>query len=174
MREFLDRLLPRVLPEGVHPTLVPHEGKSDLEKSIPRKLRAWRTPNTRFIVVRDQDAGDCRQVKERLMQLCEEAGRPDTLVRIACRELEAFYLGDPDALAAVIGDEAIPARLRAARFRDVDAVPRPSAAVLEWAKDHGKMSLAREMGAAIHIDSCSSTSFQQLVSGVRRIVEEAG
>ena len=37
---------------------VPHEGKQDLEKSIPRKLRAWREPSAHFIVVRDNDGGE--------------------------------------------------------------------------------------------------------------------
>ena len=30
--------------------------------------------------------------------MCQQANRPDTLIRIACHELEAWYLGD---LAAV-------------------------------------------------------------------------
>lgn len=40
MKVFLEGLLPRVLPEHIGVQLIPHEGKSDLEKSIPRKLRA--------------------------------------------------------------------------------------------------------------------------------------
>lgn len=44
-------ILPKVLPEGVQYHLIKHEGKQDLEKSLPRKLRAI-THDARFIVVR--------------------------------------------------------------------------------------------------------------------------
>jgi hypothetical protein len=46
MQAFLAGFLPRILPDGVGFQLVPHEGKTDLERSIPRKLRGWRTPET--------------------------------------------------------------------------------------------------------------------------------
>ncbi|MDE0079091.1 MAG: hypothetical protein OXO50_16340 [Caldilineaceae bacterium] len=43
MRDLLVGLLPRLYPNMVFEYLV-HEGKSDLDRSIPRKLRAWREP----------------------------------------------------------------------------------------------------------------------------------
>lgn len=93
MKEFLEGLLPRVIP-GIPHRLIPHEGKQDLEKSLPRKLKAWQDPQSRFVVIRDQDSGDCRVIKDRLRQLCEAADRNDVLIRIACRELEAWFLAD--------------------------------------------------------------------------------
>ena len=83
MRILLEGLLPRLLP-GLQFVCIPHEGKQDLEKSIPRKLRAWNEPGARFVVVRDNDIGDCRVLKKRLTTLCTLAGRWDTLVRIPC------------------------------------------------------------------------------------------
>ena len=41
MKVLLDGLLPRLVP-GLQFLCVPHEGKQDLEKSVPRKLRASR------------------------------------------------------------------------------------------------------------------------------------
>lgn len=172
MKAFLGELLPRMLPSDVTWKLVAHEGKSDLEQSIPRKLRAWRTPATRFVVIRDQDAGDCQAIKQRLAALCAEAGRPDTLVRIACRELEAYYLGAPAQLAAASGDDGWVERARGARFRDPDSVVRPSEVVLASAPDHGKVSLGRAMGRTIPLDDTRSHSFRALLDGVRRVVEE--
>ena len=43
MKLFLDGLLPRLAP-NLEYVCVFHEGKTDLERSIPRKLRAWREP----------------------------------------------------------------------------------------------------------------------------------
>jgi len=69
MKTLLDGLLPRLIP-GRSFICIPHEGKQDLEKSIPRKLKAWREPGARFVVVRDNDGGDCRALKQRLVGLC--------------------------------------------------------------------------------------------------------
>jgi hypothetical protein len=68
MKVLLDGLLPRLAP-GLRFLCVPHEGKQDLEKSIPKKLRAWREPGVRFVVLRDNDGGDCRGLKDRLAAL---------------------------------------------------------------------------------------------------------
>ena len=102
MKILLDGLLPRLLPgwiEGQHFQCVKHEGKSDLDRSIPRKLSAWRIPGDRFVIVRDNDSADCIKMKARLQALCELNGRPETLVRLVCQELESWYVGDLQALA---------------------------------------------------------------------------
>lgn len=62
MKVLLEGLLPRLVP-GLQFLCVAHEGKQDLEKSIPKKLRAWREPGVQFVVLRDNDQGDCRELK---------------------------------------------------------------------------------------------------------------
>ena len=47
---------------------VPHDGKDDLERSIPRKLRGWREPGVRFVIVRDNDRGDCIALWEKFAE----------------------------------------------------------------------------------------------------------
>ena len=106
MRDLLNGLLPRLYPDLTFLCFA-HEGKSDLERSIPRKLRAWREPGVRFVVLQDNDGNDCLRLKQRLMQFCRAAGRPDTVVRLACQELEAWYLGEPDALAEAFENERL-------------------------------------------------------------------
>ena len=101
MKLLLEGLLPRFYPE-LQFLCVSHEGKQDLEKSVPRKLRAWREPGVRFIIIRDNDGGDCLATKVRLLGLCREAGRPEAVVRLVCQELEAWYLGDPDELSKLV------------------------------------------------------------------------
>jgi hypothetical protein len=93
MKALLDILLPKFLPEFVTFQCIPHEGKQDLEKSIPRKLNAWKTPDTYFVIVRDKDNANCIDIKQRLVALCVDAGRSDSLVRIASQELEKLIKG---------------------------------------------------------------------------------
>lgn len=148
---------------------VAHEGKQDLEKSIPRKLQNWREPGVRFVIVRDNDGGDCRSLKERLVAACEDAGRSDSVVRLACQELEAWYLGDPDALARAFEDEALAGVGKKSRFRDPDSVAQPSAALAELAPAFQKVSGARAMAAFLDPGKSSSRSFRVFVEVVERL-----
>jgi len=169
MKVFLDGLLPRLFPDL--PFLcVPHGGKQDLEKSLPRKLRAWREPGIRFCVIRDNDGADCKAIKAHLVALCQ-ARADETLVRIACQELEAWYFGAPDALADAFGKESLRQLPARARFRDPDTIVNPSAALAELAEEFQKVSGARLLGQHLSRRN-SSRSFQVLIEGLDRISAE--
>lgn len=176
MKHLLEGLLPRLLPGEVSWILVAHEGKTDLQQSIPRKLRAFREPGVRFVVVQDQDRNDCKALKQRLLDLCAGAGRPDTLVRIACCELEAWYLGDLAAVDAVFGTHLAQQRNRA-KWRDPDRLSSP-ADLLEktlatLGHSFGKTRTARALGPLLDLENDTSASFAAFVSGVRRLVDQA-
>lgn len=171
MADFLDQLLPRLFPE-LEFRCVPHEGKSDLERSLVRKLRAWRTPGVRFVVMRDQDSADCREVKRRLRDLCERGGRPDSLVRVVCRELEAWYVGDLDALTAAFPRAARRIRSKNARrrFDNPDDVVQPARALAELIPSFQKRSAATAIGALLSREN-RSRSYQVFLEGVERLHE---
>ena len=168
MKTLLDGLLPRLFP-CLDFLCVPHEGKRDLERSVPRKLRAWRTPGVRFVVLRDTDGGDCRALKRRLGDLCRQGGRADSLVRIVCQELEAWYLGEPDALADAFGQDDLRGIGRQRRFRDPDAVVKPSTAVRAIVPRFQKSDGARRMAAHLSRERNRSASFQALMQGIENI-----
>lgn len=48
MQTLLDIILPSILPPGIDIKTIPHSGKSDLQSSIPRKLKAWNEPDVKF------------------------------------------------------------------------------------------------------------------------------
>jgi len=169
MEVLLNALLPRIFPE-LDFQCVPHEGRNDLEKSIPRKLRAWREPGVQFVILRDNDGGDCFATKRRLQQICSSAGRPDTLVRIVCQELEAWYLGEPDAMAEAFEDEKLRRIGRRARFRDPDNVRQPSDELERLVLSFQKVGGARLMAQFLSRERNRSPSFQSLLSGVDKIL----
>lgn len=171
MRVLLDGLLPRLFPDLPF-QCVPHEGKSDLERSIPRKLRGWREPGVRFAVVRDNDGGDCRALKDHLRDLCRAGGRGDALIRIACQELEAWYLGEPDALADAFGREALRGIGQRARFREPDAVARPSEAVERLVPEFQKVSGARRMARYVTRERNRSTSLRVFMAGIEAVAAD--
>ena len=170
MKVLLDTLLPRLIP-GLQFLCVPHEGKQDLEKSVPKKLRAWREPGVCFVVIRDNDGGDCHQLKDRLVILCRNGRRQDTLVRIACQELEAWYLGEPAALASAFENERLGDLGAKARYRDPDSVVRPSAEIEGLVPEFQKVSGARRMAMHLTREGNRSRSFQVLVEGIDRLSE---
>ena len=172
MRVFLEGLLPRVLPESVPYRLIPHEGKSDLEKSIPRKLKAWREPGTRFVIVRDQDNADCLAVKAHLDEICSRAGRADAVVRIACRELESWYLADLDAVDHVFGTRWA-RKKRQKRFRQPDLLMWPSRELKKLVPGFQKIDGARRMGVRVDLRNDRSPSFRHFVDAVERLSKEA-
>lgn len=168
MKVLLDQLLPRLFPD-LSFLCLKHEGKQDLERSIPIKLRAWNVPGDRFVVLRDNDGGNCKQLKSRLSTLCREAGRPDTLVRIACQELEAWYLGEPEAMAEAYENNSLRQISSKAKYRDPDSVPCPSEELTRLVPEFQKVSGARKMGSHLSMERNASQSFRVLVHGVRRL-----
>lgn len=95
-KAMLQSLLPRFLDPSITTRFIAFDGKSDLQLQLVRRLQAYINPVARFIIMQDQDsAKNCKQLKAKLLQQCRQAGRESaSLVRIACHELEAFYLGD--------------------------------------------------------------------------------
>lgn len=165
MKVLLNKLLPRLFPDLPY-FCVAHEGKRDLERSIPRKLRAWREPGVRFAVIRDNDGGDCVQLKAALRRLCDESGRADTVVRIACQEMEAWYLGEPSALAGAFDAPKLRDLGRRDKYRDPDAVARPSAVLERLIPKFQKVSGARRMADYLSRTGNTSCSFRVLMDSI--------
>ncbi len=126
MKALLDVLLPQILPADITFLCIPHEGKQDLEKSIPIKLRAWQTPGTSFVIVRDKDRADCIEVKKLLVKLCEQAGRSDSLVRIACHELESWFLGDLAAVEKAFNIKKLAGQQQNRKYKEPDKLSNAS------------------------------------------------
>ena len=99
MAALLEGVLPRIVPTSVAYQVVPHEGKSDLKKSLPRKLTAWGVPGARFVVLIDQDSNNCKKLKAELRALCDGTEAEPPLIRIVCRSLESWVIGDLDAVS---------------------------------------------------------------------------
>jgi len=164
-KRFLDSYLPRVLPSNTTFQTIPHQGKSELQKSIPKKLRAWRTPETKFVVLHDQDSADCKTLKKLLLDLCSKGGKP-ALVRIACRELEAWYLGDLDAVEQAYPGSKASKHSRKARFRHPDSITSPSKELEKIVPEFQKVDGARRLAGTLSREACTSPSFQTFLNGV--------
>lgn len=178
MQYFLEDLLPFILPQGyalgVNCFLRPHQGKSDLRKSIPRKMQVFSSyyRPAKVIVVHDQDSSDCVQLKEQLLELCSIENACPFLIRIACRELENWYLGDMDALEGLYPKFNAARHRNSAKYRIVDHVF--GAAELEhlipgFRKTYAAKNVVLYMNTN-DLSQNRSESFRQTVSGIRNFL----
>jgi len=172
IKEVLNVLLPRILPEGTDFKLIAHEGKSDLEKSIPRKLRAWQDPAVRFVVVRDCDNDDCHMVKRRLRDLCETSGRRDSLVRIVCNELESWFLGDLLAVEKAFQLKGLAAKQEKRKYRDPDRLKNAKQELKKIAPRFQALRGSRAVAHHMDPERNRSHSLRVFLEGVARIVSQ--
>lgn len=167
---MLEGLLPRVLPEDVETRFIVFEGKQDLEKQLVRKVRGYRNPAACFIVLRDQDMNpDCVAVKTKLVGLCAEAGRPESLVRIACRELESFFLADLSAVEQGLELTGLIKHQGNRKYRSPDYLGSPSKELKALTKGrYQKVGGSRAIGRWLDPANTRSDSFRNLVTGIQR------
>ncbi len=176
MEQFLKEFLPRILPEGFvigqNCFIRPHNGKSDLQGRIPGTVKAYQNYPwpVRLLVIQDQDSSDCIQLKQQLIQLIR-ANNPNIpfLVRVACRELENWYLGDLTAVEKVYPRSNASRLADKAKFRNPDRLTG-SHEMRALSAEFTKTDCARRMGPLIDIQSNRSVSFGHLVTGLQRLV----
>lgn len=173
-REMLAGVLPRVLPENIHIRYIVFQGKQDLEKNLKRKLHGWRLPESVFVVMRDQDSGDCKAIKAKLAGLCREAGKEGVLIRVACRELESFYLGDLAAVEQGLGLSGVKKQQQWKKFRNPDALGSPAEELFRLTQNaYDKIAGSRAIAPFLNVDANCSQSFRALLSGIKKLVESA-
>ncbi|MCD4824549.1 MAG: DUF4276 family protein [Phycisphaerae bacterium] len=167
-KTMLEELLPRLLPEGIYYRCVAFEGKQDLEKQLPRKLRGWRTPNTKFVVLRDQDRANCKTVKNGLIDICRQARKQNVLIRVVCRELESWYLADLAAVEKGLGCKGLAKKQMKDKYRSPDDITNPKEELRKLCK-YQPISSSRAISPYLDLDNCRSRSFKHFISGVRRL-----
>ena len=187
----LKALLPKLLPEQITFEIRTFRGKRDLLKKLPDRLKgyhSWMPENWRIVVLCDRDEDDCYKLKEELADLAKNSGltaksSPDgdrfiVLNRIAIEELEAWFLGDPEAIA-----QAYPkirkTYIAQERYRNPDDIRGGTWEALEkllQGKGYhsgglNKIQAARDIAPHLQPENNRSRSFQIFCAGVRLLAE---
>lgn len=174
-KAMLESLLPRMLHSGIKYRLIPFEGKQDLEKQLVRKIRAYQNQRTRFIILRDQDSHpDCMQLKHRLLDLCAQTTRSEhCLVRLACTELETFYLADLQAVEDALDITGLARQQQSKKYRRPDELGNPSHELKALTRNrYEKITGSRAIGQHLRLDNDRSPSFRNLLTAIRRMERE--
>lgn len=108
--KVLDNLLPRIITGEHTYRCIRFQGKMDLLKQLPIQLRGyarWIPNGFKIVVLVDRDNDDCLLLKNNLNRIAVESGltiksSSDNLFqvmnRIAIEEIEAWFLGDAEAM----------------------------------------------------------------------------
>lgn len=188
--EALNLLVPRIIHDRASFATHIFQGKKDLLNCLPIRLRGyakWLPADWRIVVLVDRDHDDCLRLKAKLNKVAADAGlmtrsnrgtrRLQVLNRIAVEELEAWFFGDVEAIAAAY--PRIPKTLASQRgFRNPDAIAGGTWEALErilkkagfYAAGMPKIEVARNIGRHLQPDRNRSGSFQCFCQGLRDLV----
>jgi hypothetical protein len=172
MKHFLENILPQILPDGINLNqncfIRAHEGKQHLKKEIPKKIRAYKHLKTpvKVVIIQDQDSSDCKVLKAELTQMVNNSGPLPHLVRIACRELESWYIGDMGAI------ERVYPKFKAEKYRNWDKFRNPdlcnaSHELKKIIPEFQKGVASREISKYIKLSNNKSISFMHLINGLQ-------
>lgn len=170
-KALLQGLIPRLLgPRKLAIKYVVFQGKRDLEKKSLDRMKGWLEPDSAFVVLVDQDAEDCRELKARLCSKYEAINSSNLLIRIACRELESWYFGDLSAVEKALGKKSLISYSNKSKYREPDNIQNP---LEELRKITGgvyqKTSGSREIAPHLAVEKNNSPSFRAFIAGVHRL-----
>lgn len=172
-KELLNVIIPKIAGPQVEFLCVSFEGKQDLNKQLERKLKKWCIPNTTFLILTDQDPNDCKALKQRLTTKVTASGKQNnTKIRIACHELESFYLGDLSAVEKAFVVKNIARKQNNTKFRNPDRLGNPKQELErltnnEYSEITGSQLIARQLNME---GQNRSKSFNTLVNTIRDLV----
>lgn len=176
---LFDAILPKLLPEGVFFNVYKHQGKQDLERSLRTTLPSIsKIPGSRILITRDQDSADCKDIKNRINEIAFEYCQCPYLIRIVCHELESWFLGDLNAIKSVFPRFNQEAYRNKAELRIVDRVVSPNEYLLKIIPEYSgraylpKLETAEKISPYLDLDKNNSTSFNNSISGIKRLVNQ--
>ncbi len=94
------------------------------------------------------------------------------MIRIACRELESWYLGDLAAVEQALHAKGIANLQNKRQYRHPDTLDNPKQELRRLAPSYQPISGSREMGKTMDPHHNRSHSFNVFMSGIHRILNE--
>jgi len=173
-KEMLKAMIPKISSD-IQVQYIVFSGKQDLEKQIERRLKLWQKPDSMFLVMRDQDSGECKSIKSRLFEKVQASGKhKDTIIRIACHELESFYLGDLDAVEKGLNINGLAKHQSKAKYRSPDNLANAAEELSKLSGNrYQKIAGSRNISPYLKVDGSNrSHSFNILLNGIKKLTEK--
>jgi Domain of unknown function (DUF4276) len=176
IKNVLEHLLPQILPIDTSYTCIAHQGKQDLAKSIPKKLKAFKksNPTVKFVIVHDQDSNDCKQLKAELLKICQDTGNSEVLIRIICHELESWFLGDLAAveMAYNLKFQSIRKKQNQKKFRNPDQLNSAKQELKKLVDEYYAGTHSKKIAPHLSLTENTSCSFHIFLDGVQKLIAQ--
>lgn len=167
-QELLKVIVPQIIGDTYPTRYIVFDGKQDLEKRLTFKLKHYCNPAAVFVVVRDQDSGDCIKIKTELQKKCEESGKHHFLIRIPCHELETFYLADLSAVEKAFGVFVTKLQNRK-KYRNPDTLSNAKEELQKLCPAYTEVAGSKKIAPFMSVSNTRSISFFHLVNGIKKI-----
>lgn len=176
-KKVFDIILPKILPENVYFTVHPHQGKQDLERALKTTIPSIsKMPGAKILITRDQDSGDCLLIKGEIETIVNAHCKCDYYIRIVCRELEAWFLGDLNAIELAYPRFKASHYSAKASFRNVDKLTGPNKHLLRMLPEYSdrtnlpKLEVSENISPFMNLESNSSDSFNHTITAIKKLV----
>ncbi|WP_026795905.1 MULTISPECIES: DUF4276 family protein [Planktothrix] len=173
IKNVLEEILPKIIPEQISFICIAHQGKQDLAKSIAIKIRAFKTsPHTQFIVVHDQDSHDCQKLKAELLQICQTAGQNNPMIRIICHELESWFLGDLEAVETAynLKPNTLSKHQNNRKYRNPDQLNSAKQELKNLVREYYPATHSKKIAPYLSLTDNKSKSFKVFIQGIQNII----
>jgi hypothetical protein len=177
IKNVFEVVLPKILPQSVVFRILVHQGKNDLIKTLTEKISSLsRIGGAKILITIDQDANDCKELKQKLINIIHDNCGCTYKIRIVCKELESWLLGDLQAI-----EKAYP-RFRSATFAqkkqiiNVDKIKgKPSDFLLRIVPDFKdrkklpKLEFSKKIAPFLDIENNTSSSFKHTINAIKQL-----
>ena len=167
--EMLNKMMPRLFPT-LSCKYRTFSGKPDLLSRLEKTIRNHTDEDCHFVIVCDQDADDCVKLKQKISESCQKTGRKAMChIRIACHELESWYLAQLDVVSQHFGVPEV-VNLQNTKYRYPDNIEKPSKELERITKrNYQKVKGSRKMGEYLNLTVDRSTSFRHFIEVLKRL-----
>ena len=177
-KNVFEILLPKILPEHVYFKIYPHQGKQDLDDALKKTIPSIsRIPGSKILITRDQDAGDCKEIKNEINQHLENTVKCEYYIRIVCRELESWFLGDLPAIKLAYPRFKPEQYAGKANMRNVDKLMSPNKYLLKIIPELDgmnylpKLEVSNNISPFLNLNSNTSLSFNQTLTAISKLAD---
>jgi len=177
IKNVFDVVLPKILPKHIDFRVLVHQGKNDLEKALTDKIASLsRINGAKILITIDQDANDCKLLKHKLAGLIDKNCTCEYKIRIVCKELESWLLGDLLAIEKAFPKFRSVLFSKKEKMRNVDLIKgKPSEFLLRIIpefKDRKKMpklEFSKKVAPFLDINNNTSPSFNHTINAIKNL-----
>jgi len=151
--------------------IISFDGVGNMEKDLPAQLRAVaKNAAAKVLVLRDNDNGNCTVHKQRLSSMVRQAQLENrSRVRIVCQMLEAWFIGDTEALESSRHlKKPVPKRLRKC---NPDVQANPKAELRKLREGYTEITGAKAISPHLKLGRNRSKSFTHTIQAIRDLTQ---